>query len=96
MSQADRQFDIQKIASLARITIEPTQQPTLRKQISTVLDFVGTFDELDLAAVEPFLGTSTSGSVRADEISPGLSRKETLQNAPDHDGEFFRVPPVFK
>jgi Asp-tRNA(Asn)/Glu-tRNA(Gln) amidotransferase C subunit len=35
-------------------------------------------------------------SLRADESRPGLSIKSLLANAPETDGDQFKVPPVFE
>ncbi len=95
MSQDERHFDIQQIAHLARIDVDPDEQDELQAQISKVLNLVDTIEELDLSDIAPFFGVGSTGFMRADELAPGLSRVSVLNNAPDQDGRFFRVPPVF-
>ena len=34
--------------------------------------------------------------LREDEPRPGLDKEDALRNAPDRDGDYFRVQPVFE
>jgi len=34
--------------------------------------------------------------MRADEARPGLSHEQAMQNAPETDGTFFKVPKVIE
>ena len=65
-------------------------------------------NELDTRNVEPMAqvvsAIATAGedsdpfayAQRADEVTPGLSRKVALSNAPDTDGTCFKVPKVIE
>ena len=45
---------------------------------------------------EPFYGaTESTNAVRTDDVVASFEREKILENAPDSDGEFYRVPPVF-
>jgi aspartyl-tRNA(Asn)/glutamyl-tRNA(Gln) amidotransferase subunit C len=62
-----------------------------------MIGFVDKLKELDTTGVEPLLHMSTNTNILREDI-PGnmISRNEALQNAPLHDGEYFKVPKVIK
>jgi aspartyl-tRNA(Asn)/glutamyl-tRNA(Gln) amidotransferase subunit C len=41
-------------------------------------------------------GESAKSALRPDELQPCLPHQAALANAPDSDGEFFRVPKVIE
>lgn len=99
---ADRRFSIERIAELARIELTPDNNAQSQQELQRVLEFVAILDELELTDVEPFFGTIESPLMiaapytRNDEVRPGTPRESILGNAPDQDGEFYHVPPVFE
>ena len=51
--------------------------------------------ELDTADVEPLAHClPISNVLRADSIKASLGTENTLANAPQRDGEFFKVPKI--
>ena len=93
----DRETAIQ-VARLARIHLSPTQAESMQKQLSHILHYVGQLDQVELPDdLEPFFGAVESvNAIRPDRVEPSFDRELMLENAPDTDGEFYRVPPVFK
>jgi aspartyl-tRNA(Asn)/glutamyl-tRNA(Gln) amidotransferase subunit C len=54
-----------------------------------------TLDELDTSSIPPTAQVIPLTNVmREDEHGPSLPREAVLANAPQADGEFFRVPAV--
>lgn len=88
---------VKQVAKLARIQLSDQQVGTSSQQLGDILKFVGQLDQVELPAdVVPFFGAIESvNAVRADEIQPSVERDSILSNAPDSDGEFYSVPPVF-
>ena len=93
----DRETSIQ-VARLARIHLSAAEAETTQKQLSHILHYVGQLNQVDLPDdIEPFFGAVESvNAIRPDEVQASLERDLMLKNAPDTDGEFYRVPPVFK
>lgn len=97
MSESTTRFSAEKVARLARLQFSPDSIANVQNQIDRILEFVAQIDDLDLDEVEPFFGAVSSlNPVRADEVSESVARDKVLSNAPDTDGEFYLVPPVFK
>ena len=99
---ADNRFSIEHIAELARIELTPDSIAQSQQELQRVLDFIAILDELELTDVEPFFGSIESplmiaaSHMRNDEVQPSTPRESILGNAPDQDGEFYHVPPVFE
>lgn len=97
MSEPRNRFSAEQVARLARLKLAPDQIDDVQNQMNRILDFVDQIEQLDLAEVEPFFGSVDSvNPLRDDAVKDGLTRQQALANAPDTDGEFYCVPPVFK
>lgn len=88
----------QDVAKLARIEVPDDQAESTQAELEKVLDYVKQLDSVELPEnTEPFFGAIESvNAIRADEVRPSQTREAILANSPDTDGEFYRVPPVFK
>jgi aspartyl-tRNA(Asn)/glutamyl-tRNA(Gln) amidotransferase subunit C len=85
------------LATLSRLEFEKTEREQIRRDLSEMLSFVDKLKEVDTEGVEPLIFMNERTNVmRQDEIKPGLSPDEALANAPDRQGNFFRVPKVLK
>ncbi len=84
-----------RIAELARLEVPPSELDRIAVQLSHVLAFAATLDELDLADCEPTAFAPASEPLRADEpdgrtLPPGVA----TAGAPAAEHGFFLVPPV--
>ena len=98
MSQSiDRETALQ-VARLARIHLNSEEAEATQHQLSNILDYVAQLNQVKLPEnIEPFFGAAESvNAVRNDEVGNSFDRESILKNAPDSDGEFYRVPPVFR
>ena len=86
--------DVVHVARLARLEIPSGEVEQVQGQLSAILEAVAKVGELDLTGVEPTSHpldlVNTWGE---DEPRPSLSHDDALANAPERDGDFFRVPP---
>ena len=87
--------DVLHVARLARLALTDEEIERFGEQLNAILEAVGKVSELDLADVPP---TSHPLSVvnvfRADEPRPSLPLEDVFANAPERDGDYFRVPPT--
>jgi len=87
--------EVLHVARLARLALTEEEVERFREQLSAILEAVGTVGELDLADVAPTSHPLDVVNVWAeDEPRPSLDVEEALANAPERDGNFFRVPPA--
>lgn len=87
----------QKVALLARLHLPDDQAESTQADLEKVLGYVQQLESVEIPdGTTPFFGAIESvNAVRTDEISPSTDRETILANAPDSDGEFYKVPPVF-
>ena len=88
-------FQIEKIAELARLNLKPEEAKKLEKELEAVLGYVKKLDALDTKNVEPTSHVLNLENVfRKDEVKPSEIRDEVLKHAPHSEGKFFKVPKV--
>lgn len=90
---------VQHIADLARLELSDEEIDLMTPQLSAILDHAARLQELDTDAIPPTASVVPLQNVmRADQVSPSMSREDVLANAPDKDenGEFFRVRAILK
>ncbi len=84
-----------RIAELARIELSEGELARVAEQLSQVLEFAATLDELDLKDCEPTVFAPADAPLRRDEpdgrtFGSGIA----TANAPEFEHGFFLVPPV--
>ena len=85
--------EVLHVARLARLDLTEEEIARFQEQLNAILEAVGKVSELDLSDVEPTAHPLDLVNVWAeDEPRPSLSVEEALANAPDRDGDLFRVP----
>ena len=88
---------VEKLANLAKLQFNDEQKTEIKGDLQKMIAFVEKLNELDTTGVKPLLHLADEVNVlREDEIQGSVSREEALQNAPLHDGQFFKVPKVIK
>ncbi len=87
--------EVEHIAALARLELEPEEKESFRLQLSAILEYAARLQELDTGGIPPTSSVLPPHSVlRPDEVEPGLEIKAVLQNSPQSENDQFRVPPV--
>lgn len=95
MSVSDR--DVLHVAALANLELTEEERTRLLRDLNSILGYVNRLNELDTTGVPPMAAVSGPAlEVRADEPRPSLPREAGLQNAPDSDGVYFKVPKVIE
>jgi len=94
--------DVERVAELANLQLEPDESQSLQHDLNAILDYVAQLSELDTAGVTPLAqvseleGTGGATSLRADALVPSLDRAAVMGQAPETDGSFFKVPKVIE
>ncbi len=101
--------DVVYVADLANLELTDQERASLARDLNSILEFVDHLNELDTSDVPPMAQVSDrygapekAGSgkfgytMRPDLNKPSLPREAALQNAPDTDGTFFKVPKVIE
>jgi aspartyl-tRNA(Asn)/glutamyl-tRNA(Gln) amidotransferase subunit C len=95
MAKKIDEVQVRKVAKLARLELSEEEIEEFTVQLSAILDYVEKMNELDTADVEPLAHClPISNVLRADSVKASLGTEKTLANAPQRDGEFFKVPKI--
>lgn len=91
--------DVEKIAELARLDLTPGETDLFTEQLSSIIGHVEKLNELDTADVPPMshcvpAGGDVEYAKREDQVSPSLGQKLAVENAPDAEAGYFKVPKV--
>ncbi|HYR52202.1 MAG TPA: Asp-tRNA(Asn)/Glu-tRNA(Gln) amidotransferase subunit GatC [Candidatus Dormibacteraeota bacterium] len=87
---------VHQVATLARLHVDPSEEPRLVKELTAILSYVEQLQALDVSGIEPTsqVGEGAKAPLREDQVKPCDVRDEALAQAPDRDGDYFRVPQV--
>ena len=86
---------VRKVAKLARLELTDAEVQEFTGQLSDILEYVEKMNELDTGNVEPLAHCLPISNVfRKDCVKESLGTEKTLANAPQRDGEFFKVPKI--
>jgi len=95
MAQKIDQAEVRKVAKLSRLDLTEAEVEEFTGQLSAILDYMEKMNELDTANIEPLAHCLPVSNVfREDSVKESLGTEETLSNAPQRDGEFFKVPKI--
>jgi aspartyl-tRNA(Asn)/glutamyl-tRNA(Gln) amidotransferase subunit C len=86
---------VKKVAHLARLEITPQEEVELEGSLNTILDYFEQLEELDTTDVPPTTrAIDISNITRVDQLTPWVDRDDLLGEAPDQDGDFYKVPQI--
>ena len=89
--------EVQDVAHLARLRLNPEEQEIMRAQLSKILDAIELLQEVDVSGVPPtYQVTELTSVFRPDDVSLSLSPAEALANAPERRDNLFLVKAVFE
>jgi len=95
MAEKIDEAQVRKVAKLARLELAEGEVEEFTAQLSAILDYVEKMNELDTSNVEPLAHCLPISNVfRDDSVKASLGTEKTLANAPQRDGEFFKVPKI--
>ena len=92
--------DVERVAELAHLELTTDETQGMVHDLNEILDYVGRLNELDTDSVAPLAQVSElasgSGSLREDAVVPSIGRVAVMQEAPETDQIFFKVPKVIE
>jgi aspartyl-tRNA(Asn)/glutamyl-tRNA(Gln) amidotransferase subunit C len=87
--------EVLHVARLARLELTDGEVTKFQEQLSAILEAVSKVSELDLGDIPPTAHPLEIENAWADdEPRECLPLDEVFANAPDRDGDYFRVPPA--
>ncbi|MDP3880345.1 MAG: Asp-tRNA(Asn)/Glu-tRNA(Gln) amidotransferase subunit GatC [Dehalococcoidales bacterium] len=89
--------EVLRIALLARVGLTEDEVDRLREQLSNILENFEVLRQVDTGAIPPTTQSIALHTVVADdEVAPSLPQDQILANAPQKEGDFFRVRAVLE
>jgi aspartyl-tRNA(Asn)/glutamyl-tRNA(Gln) amidotransferase subunit C len=102
--------DVSYVAELAQLELSLEERARMLRDLNSILAYVERLNQLDTSNVEPMAqvasryggsrdaspGEAFAYAMRSDELRPCLPHDEAMQNAPQTDGTFFKVPKVIE
>ncbi|MHC4476537.1 MAG: Asp-tRNA(Asn)/Glu-tRNA(Gln) amidotransferase subunit GatC [Planctomycetota bacterium] len=86
---------VRKVAKLSRLELTEAEVEEFTGHLSAILEYVEKMNELDTDNVEPLAHCLPVSNVfRTDQVKESLGTEKALANAPQQDGEFFKVPKI--
>lgn len=90
-------MEIGHIALLARLDLSEKEKDLFSRQLGSIIKYIEKLNELDTGSVEPTAHVLPLHNVfREDEVQPSLPREIALQNAPERNEQFYRVPKIIE
>ena len=88
-------IDIDHVARLARMELSEEEKAQMREQLGVILEHAAKVGEVAAADVPPTASPIPRANVfREDVAEPSLPVDEALRNAPEREGDRFRVPRI--
>jgi aspartyl-tRNA(Asn)/glutamyl-tRNA(Gln) amidotransferase subunit C len=88
---------VHKVALLARLELTTEEEEKFTTQLGSILGYIEQLSELDVTDVPPTTrAIDVSNVTRPDDLQPYSEREAILNNAPDREEEFFKVPKIMK
>jgi aspartyl-tRNA(Asn)/glutamyl-tRNA(Gln) amidotransferase subunit C len=92
---ADSDLDVAYVAKLARIALDPAEIERFGVQLEALLEHVKALEALGVDGVAATAQVIPASNVARDDVPvPSLSREVVLAQAPESDGNYFRVPRI--
>jgi aspartyl-tRNA(Asn)/glutamyl-tRNA(Gln) amidotransferase subunit C len=101
--------DVSYVAALANLELTDQEGQRMLKDLNSILGHIDLLNELDTANVPPMaqisdkfgpqdvtVNKNDTEPWREDVLVPCLPHAEAMKNAPETDGEFFKVPRVIE
>lgn len=105
MSSAITKHELEHLAKLARIELDPGEEEKLIKDLGNILDHFKELQALDTSAVVPMTGgTDMRNAFREDGMADGeensgpenTNRGAGVEAFPESKDGFLKIPPVFE
>lgn len=87
--------EVEHVAHLARLEITDVEKEKFTAQLNDILLYIDKLNELNTGNIEPMnQAISVINAFREDTVRDSIGTQQSLDNAPDSRGDFFRVPKI--
>jgi len=87
--------DVDHVALLSRLDLSEDEKKMYAGQLNAILEYAKMLNDLDTDNVPPTAHVLPIKNVfREDKVRDHLPLEKTLRNAPERDGNYFKVPRI--
>lgn len=87
--------EVRHIARLVRLEVEDSELPGLARHFNDILGHFQRLQEIDVSRIDDsFVEGAEITPWRKDEVVRWENREKALAQAPDREGDFFKVPRI--
>lgn len=88
---------VRKIATLAKLSLSNEETVLYQSQLAKIIDSIATLSRLDVEGVPPTSSVlGLKNALREDSPALFADAQSLLENAPDRDGPYFKVPKIIE
>lgn len=85
--------DVEHVALLGRLELSDEEKKMYAEQLSAILEYARKLEDLDTGNVPPTAHVLPLKNVfREDRVGEHMDLEKTMQNAPEREGNYFKVP----
>ena len=89
--------EVQRVAVLARLALSSEEEAELVGHFDKVLSYMEKLNELNTDGVEPLAhAVEIPAPLREDQVTNQAKADALLQNAPERQTDFFKVPKIIE
>ena len=97
MASALGKRELEHLANLSRIKLDPKEEEKLLRDLGNILDHFKELQALDTSNVLPMTGgTDLRNVFREDTERESTNRGAGTELFPESEGDFLKIPPVFE
>ncbi len=97
MASAITKHELEHLAKLARINLDPKEEEKLIKDLGNILEHFNELKALDTSNVAPMAGgTDLKNIFREDAERENTNRGAGVEAFPEKERGYLKVPPVFE
>ncbi len=90
-------MEINHVALLARLKLTDSEKELFSRQVAGIIKYIDKLNELDTTDIEPTAHVFPMKNIfREDELKTSLPRDKAMQNAPERNNSFYRVPKIIE
>lgn len=87
--------EVEEIALLARLHLEPEELDTMQVELGAILEHFGELASVDATGIEPMThAVPLDLPLREDVAQPSMTADEALRGAPQRAGDLIVVPAI--
>lgn len=87
--------DVLKVAKLSRLEISDSEVELFTSQLEKILGYVAQLEKVDTSNIEPTTrAVEVINVMREDTVITTNVREDLLDQAPQREGDFYRVPKI--